>query len=175
MVGLIDTSIFNILSSNVINLIQYSISVRLNKNKTSIQNKAIKIDLFLVITTIIIPIAMLIFQVEANINIVPIFVLLFIFFYFINHNAHKLYLHNEEKMIAEDIEKEQKWLKGKKRKTILYTILSVAYTHLDVYKRQAYALTFRSNEKTLNEEEINTIMGNIIEDLQKELGAELRK
>lgn len=125
MVGLIDTSIFNILSSNVINLIQYSISVRLNKNKTSIQNKAIKIDLFLVITTIIIPIAMLIFQVEANINIVPIFVLLFIFFYFINHNAHKLYLHKEEKMIAEDIEKEQKWLKGKKRKTILYTILLI--------------------------------------------------
>ena len=42
-------------------------------------------------------------------------------------------------------------------------------------KSVAYALTFRSNEKTLNEEEINTIMGNIIEDLQKELGAELRK
>ena len=42
-------------------------------------------------------------------------------------------------------------------------------------KSVAYALTFRSNEKTLNDEEINTTMSYLIEDLQKELGAELRK
>ena len=42
-------------------------------------------------------------------------------------------------------------------------------------KSVAYALTFRSSEKTLNDEEIATTMNNIIEDLQKELGAELRK
>ena len=125
IVGLINTSVFNILSSNIINFIQYSISVKLNKNKKLIQNKAIKIDLLLVIITIIIPISMLIFQIEANIHIVPIFILLFIFFYFINYNSHKLYLNKEEKMIIENIEKEQKWLKGKKRKTILYTFLLI--------------------------------------------------
>ena len=42
-------------------------------------------------------------------------------------------------------------------------------------KSIAYALTFRSSEKTLNEEEINSIMNNIIEDLKNDLGAELRK
>lgn len=123
MAGLIDTSIFNILSSNIINFIQYSISVGLNKNRKSLQNKAIRIDLFLVIVTIIIPIAMLVFQIQINSTIVPIFILLFIFFYFINHNAHKLYLSKEEKIMVEEIEKEQKWLKGKKRKTVIYTIL----------------------------------------------------
>lgn len=123
MAGLINTSIFNILSSNIINFIQYLISVGLNKNRKLLQNRAIKIDLFLVIITIFIPIAMLTFEIESNITIVPIFILLFIFFYFINNNAHKLYLEKEEKIIEEDIEKEQKWLKGKKRKTLLYTIL----------------------------------------------------
>lgn len=42
-------------------------------------------------------------------------------------------------------------------------------------KSVAYALTFRSNERTLNDEEIAIAMNNIIEDLKKELGAELRK
>lgn len=42
-------------------------------------------------------------------------------------------------------------------------------------KSIAYSLTFRSNEKTLTDEEINVAMNNIIEDLQKELNAELRK
>lgn len=42
-------------------------------------------------------------------------------------------------------------------------------------KSVAYSLTFRSNEKTLAEEEITKTMETIITDLKKELGAELRK
>lgn len=42
-------------------------------------------------------------------------------------------------------------------------------------KSVAYSLTFRSNEKTLAEEEITKTMETIISDLKKELGAELRK
>lgn len=42
-------------------------------------------------------------------------------------------------------------------------------------KSVAYSLTFRSNEKTLTDDEINVAMNNIITDLQKELNAELRK
>lgn len=126
MTGLINTSIYNILSSNIINFVQYIISVGLNKNRKGLENRAIRIDLFMVILTIFIPIAMLTFKIEANISIVPLLLLLFAFFYFINNNAHKLYLSKEEKVMGENIEKEKKWLKGKKRKTTLYTVLLLA-------------------------------------------------
>lgn len=42
-------------------------------------------------------------------------------------------------------------------------------------KSVAYSLTFRDVNKTLNDEEINTIMNGIIVDLENNLGAELRK
>ena len=51
IVGLIGTSIYNIFSSNVINVIQYSLAVRMNKNGKVLQNKALKIDLILVLFT----------------------------------------------------------------------------------------------------------------------------
>lgn len=54
--GLIGASVVNILSSNIINMIQYLTSIYLNKNKKAFQNKAIQIDLILVAITIVIPI-----------------------------------------------------------------------------------------------------------------------
>ena len=42
-------------------------------------------------------------------------------------------------------------------------------------KSVAYSLIFRSNEKTLSDEEISKTMETIVSDLKKELGAELRK
>ena len=42
-------------------------------------------------------------------------------------------------------------------------------------KSVAYSLTFRDPNKTLQEEEINMLMKGIISDLEKEVGAELRK
>lgn len=95
--GLIGTSIYNILSSNIINLVQYILAIILNKNIKILKNKAIKIDLIMVIITIIIPIAMLIFNIEADVESIPIFILLFSLFYYINGNMHKLYLKKEQK------------------------------------------------------------------------------
>lgn len=118
--GLIGTSTYNILSSNIINLVQYMFSIHMNKNRKGLQNKAVKIDLGLVFFTIIIPIGMLLINMEANISTVPIFLLLFVFFNFLNNNAHKLYLEKEEKEIGEQIEKETKRIKGKDVKTLLY-------------------------------------------------------
>lgn len=101
--GLILASTYNILSSNIINTLQYGIAVILNKNQRELQNKAIKVDLVLVATTIIIPMIMMLFQIENKIEIVPIFIILFIIFYKITNNAHKLYYHHgaEEKNIDE--------------------------------------------------------------------------
>lgn len=121
--GFISTSAYNILSSNIINLIQYIFSIYLNKNQKELRNKALKVDLILVGVTILIPIAMLILNMEFNISIVPIFILLFIFFYYINSNVHKLYLKTEDKRLDKQIEKEAIRIKGKTNKIIIYIIL----------------------------------------------------
>lgn len=120
--GLIGTSIYNILSSNIINFGQYILAIALNKNAKTLKNKAIKIDIFMVVITIIIPIIMLMFNVESNLEIVPIFILLFVLFYYINSNTHKLYLKKQEKQEVDIINKEARFIRGKKEVTIKYSI-----------------------------------------------------
>ena len=120
--GFIGASSYNILSSNIINFIQYTMSIYLNKNQKKLNNRALIIDLVLVILTIIIPILMFITNIEFNINIVPIFLLLLSLFYYINNNAHKLYLSTQEKEISKEINEEKKWIKGKKKVVIKYVI-----------------------------------------------------
>ena len=92
--GFFNASIYSILSSNIINLVQYLGSIILNKNIRKLKNNAIKTDIILSLFTIIIPIALLKIKMELNINIVPFFIILYIFFKFLNNNAHKLYLDN---------------------------------------------------------------------------------
>lgn len=120
--GLIATSIYNILSSNVINLVQYVLAIILNKNNKVLKNKALRIDLFMVGITILIPIGFVIANKEMGLEVIPIFVLLFILFYYINHNTHKLYLKKEEDQELSEIEEEKKWIKGKKKLIIRYFI-----------------------------------------------------
>lgn len=121
LAGLIGTSIYNIISSNVINLFQYVFSIFISRNQKAISNKAIKIDLVLCIVTIVLPIIMLIANIDFSISIVPIFILLFLLFYLINNNAHKLYLKKQDSKIEEEIEKEKKWIKGKIRVVAKYS------------------------------------------------------
>lgn len=115
--GLYSTSIYNIISSNVINLIQYIGSIKLNKNEKIIkQNRALKIELVMVILTIVIPIAMVAFGIEASIGIVPLFILLFIMLYYLKGNVYKVY---KMQAISEDetakIIEEKKWVKNKEK------------------------------------------------------------
>lgn len=123
--GLSGASIYNILSSNIINLIQYSGAIIINKNVNKLRNKAIKTDLVLVVITILIPILLLKFNIELNLFIVPAFIILYIFFRFLNNNVHKLYLKKEDKQLETKIEKEKKWEKGDKSKTIKYCIILI--------------------------------------------------
>ncbi len=118
--GLIGTSIYNILSSNIINLIQYTSTIFINKNQKYIKNTAIKTDIILVCFTIIIPVLLIILDIEVNIAIVPIFIILFAFFKFLNNNTHKLYLKKEDKELEkqEEINNE----KGNKKHVIKNTI-----------------------------------------------------
>lgn len=120
--GLVSASIVNVLSSNVINFIQYMFSILLNRNRKAFQNKAIKVDMILVIITIALPILLVWLNIEVNIALVPIFIILYLLFRFLNGNAHKLYLKKEDEKLEEQIEKEGKWEKGNKKKTIKYIL-----------------------------------------------------
>ncbi len=114
--GLVNASIYNVLSSNVINLVQYYSAIVLNKNQKCLKNKAIKIDLFLVGITICLPIFFILIKSELQIVMVPILFLLYWGFSKINDNAHNLYLKEEDKEIEEIQEQEDRWEIGNKKK-----------------------------------------------------------
>lgn len=118
--GLMSTSIFNILSSNVINLIQYIASIILNKNRKAFTNKAIKVDIILVLITILIPMILVWKNIEMSLFVIPAFLIIYALFRYLNNNAHKLYLEKEEEEIEKQIEEEEKKEKGNTRKTVLY-------------------------------------------------------
>lgn len=100
--GLNTAGIYNIISSNVINLIQYFAAILLNKNQKFFRNKAVFIDVILVIITIILPILVVWVGVEVDLKMVLILLLLYIGFVRIDRNAHKLYLKDAED--ANDVE-----------------------------------------------------------------------
>lgn len=123
--GLTGASVYNILSSNVINLIQYIGSIMLNKNNKAYKNKAIRIDIVLVLLTIAIPVILMWLEIELSIKIVPIFILLYILFIYINSNSHKVYLSKQDKEIEKQIELEEKKEEGNTRKTLLYIAILI--------------------------------------------------
>lgn len=118
--GLISASWYNILSSNIINFIQYIFAIFLNKNQKYLYNTALKLDISLVLFTILVPFLIVIFSIPIHSNIVPIFLLLFILSYIINKNSHQLYLTSSISEEELQIAKESKWLKGNRKKAIQY-------------------------------------------------------
>lgn len=123
--GLVGTSIYNIVSSNVINFIQYVVSVKINKNGKVLRNRALTIDLVLVVFTILIPIGLIATNMEVNGFVAVLLIALFFLFYYINHNTHKLYLENEVNSEIAEIEEEAKWIRGKKKLIVRYSIYLV--------------------------------------------------
>ena len=120
--GLTGAIVYNILSSNVINLIQYIGAIMLNKNTSKLRNKAIITDLILVFFTIVIPIFFLKFDIELKLAIVPIFIILYILFRFLNNHVHKLYLKSEDVELEEEIEEEKLEQKKNPKKIIRYVV-----------------------------------------------------
>lgn len=123
--GLSGASVYNIISSNVINFIQYIGAILLNKNVDKIKNRAIITDIILVIFTILIPIVLLKMNIELNIMIAPIFVILYILFRVINDNVHKMYLKSEDEKIEHEIEVEEEKESKNRFQTIKYIIYLV--------------------------------------------------
>lgn len=100
--GFIETGIYNVLSSNIINLAQYLGAIYINKNQKYIRNKAIRIDIIMVIITIIIPAFMVVANIKVNMLTVIFFVGLLCLFYYINLNVHKLYLKKQDEQINKE-------------------------------------------------------------------------
>ena len=107
----------------MINLLQYSIAIVLNKNQSAIRNQAIKIDLSLVIVTILIPIIMIIFHIENNTILIPIFLILLFLFYRISNNAHKIYMTKEKKIEKESKEEIHKTVEKSITKRYFYVFI----------------------------------------------------
>lgn len=82
--GMADAGIFNILSSNIINCIQYILAMAINKNLRVLKNKALKINLILVLLTIIIPIIIWKIDIGDSVVIAVIYIILFYIFNKIN-------------------------------------------------------------------------------------------
>jgi len=116
--GLTSASIYNVLSSNIINLVQYYAAIIINKNQKFFKNMAIKVNLYIVLITIILPIFFISIKSELQIAMVPVLILLYLGFRRINDNVHQLYLRKEDKKIEQIQEKEDRWERGNKRKIV---------------------------------------------------------
>ncbi len=123
--GLTSTSLYNIFGSNVINFIQYIVSILINKNHKEIKNKAIIIQLGIAIFTIFMPIFLLEYDENINIYFVILFMILYFLFSWIIKNIHEKYLKGYE----EKIEKNQMIKETKKehnhKKTYVYFLLII--------------------------------------------------
>lgn len=118
--GLMETSFYNIISSNVINFIQYSVSIIINKNYKAIKNKGIIIQNTLVIFTILFPIILLKIENNLNVVIVFIFVAMYVIFYWISKKIHERYLYDEDIKIEQEefdeIQNEIEFIEKRKNK-----------------------------------------------------------
>ena len=123
--GLTGASVYNILSSNVINLIQYLGAILLNKNTPKLRNRAIITDLVLVFFTIAIPVIFLKLDIELKLVVVPLFIILYILFRFLNNHVHKLYLKNEDEELEKEIEEERNEQKRKPKKVMVYVAILI--------------------------------------------------
>ena len=128
--GFINTAIYNVLSSNIINFIQYIVTIVINKNQNKLKQKAIKIDVILVLMTILIPILIILFNFNNTLVSVLVFFILFNIFYNVSKNAHELYVNNYEKDI---IDKKQKNKKERSRRTLYINIAVLFLSSVILY------------------------------------------
>ncbi len=122
--GLIDTGIFNILSSNVINVLEYFLTVKINGNIKKMKNKVIIIELIIVLITIIIPVVIYVKDIELNFMIIIIFLLLFCIFSITDSKIHKKYLEKENEIEEQGTEEKDK------KQILKYIIILIGATIL---------------------------------------------
>lgn len=108
--GLASTSLYNILSSNIINFIQYILSIIINKNYKELKNKAIIIELIIVGVTILIPIFLLNYEKEIDVKFALTFIVLYIVFSIIIKKVHEKYFNEEKEVLEEKVKSTKKYV-----------------------------------------------------------------
>ena len=125
--GFMSTSFYNILSSNVINFIQYILSLIINKNLRVLKNKGILLNMLLVFITILIPFIIIISNVDIHLYMVIVLVILYILFSFAINRIHKqyfLYLDQEIKSQEKFRDEQEKNENKKSYVYVLYIVIS---------------------------------------------------
>lgn len=130
--GLMGTGIYNIFSSNLINLLQYIISVILTKNYKEIKNKGILYNIILVIITIVVPLILISLKIELSIYIVPVFLFLYFAFWYISNRIHKKFLKFQDKEIENQEGIQEKEERKTNKKTYVY-IIYLILTSVSLY------------------------------------------
>ena len=96
----------------------------LNKNTHKLKNCAIIIDMIFVAITIFIPIILLRFNVKLDMFIVPLFLIFYALFSYLNNSIHKMYINSEEKKTSQS---------KKDIKKIAIYIVTLAITGIMLY------------------------------------------
>jgi len=122
LAGLPGAGLYNILSSNIINFIQFFGTVIINKNLSGLKNRAIKVNVVLAVITIIIPLLIAISNTEMELFLAPLLIMILILFMLLNSEIHRSYLKREDRKINKIIEKETKE-EIKKRHVFKYTVI----------------------------------------------------
>ena len=118
--GLMGTSLYNIISSNVINFIQYIVSLIINRNYKVIKNKGIIFQNIFVIFTIMIPITLLKLENTLNIGIALLFVTMYVIFYWMSKKIHEKYLSYEDTKIEERKKEQETKEKSNNKQSFIY-------------------------------------------------------
>ena len=148
--GLASTSIYNILSSNVINFIQYIFSIVINKNGNVLKKLEILFQNMLVILTILLPIGLLKIEEQMGIKIAVILIFLYVIFSWLIKKTHEKYLKKEEEKIEQHQEVEISEEKSSYKKS---------YVHVSYILLAGILLYLIGNQ-----------LGNVLNTLSEQLG-----
>lgn len=116
-IGMISTSIYNVISSNILNIVFVILATLIYKKRRALINKKFIIDYVVVLISVIIPIILMRFNVADKLTVIPIFLILYFSFLIISKKRD--YFEEEEEEIDDEkkiILREEKKAKLKTRK-----------------------------------------------------------
>ena len=114
-IGMISTSIYNVVSSNIINVVFVLISTFICKRSKSIIHKKFIVDYIMTVISILLPITLMQFKIADKITVIPLFIIFYLIFIYISSKA------NYFKETEEELEDERKEILKEEKKEKLKT------------------------------------------------------
>ena len=114
-IGMISTSIYNVISSNIINVVFVLISTFICKRTKSIIHKKFIVDYIMTVISILIPITLMKFGIADKLTVIPLFIIFYLIFIYISSRT------NYFKEAEEELEDERKEIVREEKKEKLKT------------------------------------------------------